>query len=309
MNYLLGLLTSYICLSSSFSFFPYKRFFNGIKNRFSEFQKKKLITVYDPNILDKLKKFSDDKIAIIDRENNIIYSNYTDFLEDNSELKLKETISISPGGLQGFYLIGIVDFMKHNYNLDSYLLTGASAGAWSCLLMSYKGDTKKFIKSILDEMSSIRVKSLFEAQLYLKKFILKKNTIKDFDFSKTFIGVTVLKNLDLSTNLFYNFNNLEDALDCCIASSHIPFLTGGFINKYNNKISFDGGFSNSPYLNLNNTVLHVNPNMWSKRMHVVINLDEIINKKFEDVNLYELYVNGFMDTKNNKDKLDAIFHI
>ena len=69
------------------------------------------------------------------------------FLEDNSELKLKETISISPGGLQGFYLIGIVDFLKHNYNLDSYLLTGASAGAWSCLLMSYKGDTKKFIKS------------------------------------------------------------------------------------------------------------------------------------------------------------------
>lgn len=309
MNYSLVLLTSYLCMSSSFNFFPYKKIFSGIKNKFNEFQKQNLITVYDPNILDKLKKFSDDKLAIIDRKNNIIYSNYSSFLKDNYNLKYKETISISPGGLQGFYLIGIVDFLRHNYNLNSYLLTGASAGAWACLLMSFKGDTKKFIKNILDEMLCIKVKSLFEAQLYLKKIILKRYSIYDFDFSNTFIGVTVLKNLDLSTNLFYNFNNLEDAIDCCIASSHIPFLTGGLINKYNNKISFDGGFSNSPYLNLNNTILHINPNMWSKRMHVVINLDEIINKKFEDVNLHELYAKGFTDTKANKDKLDAIFHI
>tara|TARA_B100000963_G_scaffold360591_1_gene392051 strand:- start:866 stop:1750 length:885 start_codon:yes stop_codon:yes gene_type:complete len=283
------------------------RFFSNLKNRFFNIKEDKLVTIYDANIIDNFKKFSNDKTVIIDKGNNLIYKNYTDFLLYNKNLKQKKIISISPGGLQGFYLIGIVDYIKKNYNLNQYLFTGASAGAWASLLFSFKGNVKRLIKTILDEMTKNEIRSLFEAQLYFKRSLLKNYKAKDFDLSKTFIGVTVLKNLELSTNIFYNFDDLEDAIDCCIASSHIPFLTGGFINKYNNEISFDGGFRNSPYLDLNNTVLHINPNIWDIRMHLMINLDEILNKHFEDVDIYELYYNGYIDTKNNKKKLDNIF--
>ena len=150
--------------------------------------------------------------------------------------------------------------------------------------------------------------SVFEMQLYLKQLLLRKYNKNNFDLTRIFIGVTVLKKLDISTNIFFNFNTLEDAIDCCIASSHIPFLTGGFVNKYNNAISFDGGFSNAPYLDINNTILHINPNIWSKRSHTIIDFEDLI-ADLNEINFYKLYVKGFKDTKNNKSKLDKIFYV
>ena len=307
MKYLNLFLFSFLTYVNSFGFLPHKGFIDSIKNKFIDFKKKKnLLGIYDTNILEKLQKFSDSKYTIIDRTNNLMYHNFTSFLEDNNKYKDQSTLSVSPGGLQGFYLIGIVDFIKFNYNIDNFLFTGASAGAWCCLLLSYRGNVQSLIQSILKEIKNFKVKSLFEMQLYLKQLILRKYSIDDFDFSRTFIGVTVLKNLDLSTNIFYNFDNLEDAIDCCIASSHIPFLTGGLVNKYNNAISFDGGFSNSPYLNINSTILNINPNLWSKRTQAIINLEDII-KNVKDTNFFELYLKGYIDSQLNKDDLDLIF--
>ena len=202
-------------------------------------------------------------------------------------------------------MVGIVNYIKDNYKLDNYIFTGASAGAWSSLLMSYKYDTNKIINCIL-EINKLDIQSIFDLQLNLKKKMLLSFRSNDFDLTNIFIGVTVLKNLELSTNIFYNFKNLEDAIDCCIASSHIPLLTGGLINKYNNEISFDGGFSNYPYLNLNNTVLHLNPNIWNHNHHNLLDYSDLI-QKLNDVNFYDLYNEGYNDTKKNKDKLDLIF--
>ena len=71
-----------------FSFADSLRFFTNLKNRFNKIKKERLVTIYDANIIDKLKRFSDDKIVIIDKKNKIIYNNYTHFLSYNNELKL-----------------------------------------------------------------------------------------------------------------------------------------------------------------------------------------------------------------------------
>ena len=306
MKYLIFLI---ICgLSSIETFNPFSNIRNIVHNKVSEIKKKNFISVYDQNILEKLRTFSDQKYTIIDKKNNYIYDNFTNLVKYNPKLKSKETISISPGGIQGFYLMGVIDFIKHNYNMYNYIYTGASAGAWSCLFMSFKGDSKQLIYEILFELESQNIKSVFEMQLYLKQLLLRKYDKYDFNLSKIFIGVTVLRKLDISTNIFFNFDSLEDAIDCCIASSHIPFLTGGFVNKYNNAISFDGGFSNAPYLDLNNTILHINPNIWSKCSHTLINFEDLI-ADINDINFYNLYVKGFTDTKYNRNKLDKILYV
>lgn len=293
-------------LTVSESFNPFRGIRGVIKKNVYNFKRKNFISIYDPNILDKLRSYSDDKYTIIDRKNSIIYNNLTSFLENNRELDSYKTISISPGGLQGYYLMGVIDFLKKNYILENYLYTGASAGAWSCLLMSFRGNDEEIIYDILKEINSTEFNSIFEMQLFLKEMILKKYTVDDFDFSRTFIGVTVLKRLDIRTNLFYNFESLEDAIDCCIASSHIPFLTGGLVNKYNNEISFDGGFSSYPYLDINNTILHINPNIWSKRTHSIIDINDLIND-INETNFHKLYEDGYNDTEQNKNELDDIF--
>lgn len=73
-----------------------------------------------------------------------------------------------------------------------------------------------------------------------------------------------MKNFRPVTNIFSEFNSLEDAINCCIASSHIPFITGGITNRYHNMYTFDGGFSDYPYLNFTENVLHITPGMWKK---------------------------------------------
>ncbi len=306
MKYLFFLIICGISIIESFN--PFANIKSIVQNKVSEIKKKNFISVYDQNILEKLKTFSDQKYTIIDRKNNYLYDNFTSLLRYNPKLRNKETISISPGGIQGFYLMGVIDFIKHNYNMYNYIYTGASAGAWSSLFMSFRGDGKQLINDILFELENQNIKSVFEMQLYLKQLLLRKYDKYDFNLSKIFIGVTVLKKLDISTNIFFNFNSLEDAIDCCIASSHIPFLTGGLVNKYNNAISFDGGFSNAPYLDINNTILHINPNIWSKQSHTIINFEDLI-ADLNEINYYSLYVKGFTDTKNNKSKLDKIFYV
>tara|TARA_B100000902_G_C27294755_1_gene909262 strand:- start:1348 stop:2256 length:909 start_codon:yes stop_codon:yes gene_type:complete len=298
MNLFLVISALLVTSSNPFNFNP----FDNIKNKIIKF-KKKDFSIFDNNIIDYLRSRSKNKYTIINKKSEQMYD-INLFSEKYPLYKDYKVISISPGGLKGFYLMGVVNYIKTNYDLSNCLFTGASAGAWSSLLMSYNGDDKKIINNVLN-MDFNNIKNIFELELALKKLILDNTIINDYDLEKIFIGVTVIKNLDLSTNIFYNFKNLEDSLDCCIASSHIPFLTGGLINKYNNEISIDGGFSNYPYLDLNNTILHINPQMWKEEITFDCAIDDI----FQDINklnFEDSYLRGYQDTKNNKHILDNI---
>jgi len=275
---------------------------NNIKNRITKFIKKDF-NIFDNNIINYLRSRSKNKHTIINKKTEQMYD-INSFSKTYPLYKDYKIISISPGGLKGFYLMGVVNYIKSNYDLSNCLFTGASAGAWSSLLMSYNGDDKQIINNVLN-MDFNNINNIFELELALKKLILENTIINDYDLENIFIGVTVIKNLDLSTNIFYNFKNLEDSLDCCIASSHIPFLTGGLVNKYNNEISIDGGLSNYPYLDLNNTILHINPQMWKEE----ITFDCAINDLFQDINkltFEDSFLKGYQDTEKNKHNLDKI---
>jgi len=67
-----------------------------------------------------------------------VQNSYQDFSKIVGEKKI---IAISPGGYHGFYMMGISNYIKENYDLSNYLFTGASAGAWNALFMTYKGDS------------------------------------------------------------------------------------------------------------------------------------------------------------------------
>ena len=230
----------------------------------------------------------------------------------------KKVILISPGGFKGFYELGILSFIKENYNLDKFLFSGASAGAWNSLFMCYKNDSKQLVYNILDYKTtqSISVKDL---QYFLKYKLLTKYKTEDFDLRRLFIGVTTIKKCKTQINIFSDFNSLEDAINCCMASSHIPFITGYLTNIYRDKYTFDGGFSTYPYLNISNSVLHVSPEMWDKinnkhnlytsLIEKVKVLNDIYSLTEKSKNSYfiELYERGYEDAKKNKHILDKIF--
>jgi hypothetical protein len=264
---------------------------------------------------------------IITNKNKLIYCEKDKelFLEDNNFIKNKKLISISPGGLKGFYELGVLSYIKDNYDMDKYIFSGASAGSWNALFMCFKKDTKHFVYTLLDYKLS-QINNIKELEYFLKYKLLSNYNNNDFDLRRLFIGVTTVKKFKPVTNIFSDFNSLEDAINCCIASSHIPLITGGLTNRYHDMYTFDGGFSNYPYLNFTENVLHITPSMWEK-LH---NSDNTIfnnnnnNKPFLDSftslnvilelflmiknrNYMELFDNGYLDAKNNKKLLDKVF--
>jgi hypothetical protein len=237
------------------------------------------------------------------------------FINGNNFLNDKKLITISPGGYKGFYLLGILSYIKEKYETGQLIYSGASAGAWNGLFMCYKGDPMSFVYNILD-YNITNTKSITELEYFLKYKLLSSYKTDDFDLRRLFVGVTTLKFFAPSTNIFSDFESLEDAINCCFASSHIPFVTGGLTNKYHNMFTFDGGFSKYPYLDREKLV-HISPSMWRPKEPTTVfnsvqrSLQSI--KSYSEFfsmsknNLLELFDDGYQDAKNNKSYLDTMF--
>jgi hypothetical protein len=228
------------------------------------------------------------------------------YLNNYQEIKDKKLVTISPGGYRGFYMLGVCSFIEENYDMKGFIFSGASAGAWNSLFMTFKHDPIGLSLKLLNEDLQLE-KNIKDAQRRMKELFLDNYVTEDFDLSSLFIGVTTLSCAKLQTNIFSDFNDLEDAINCCIASSNIPLITGSFENKYNNQMVFDGGFSNYPYLNIKDSIFHISPKMWGQRYEkdVLGGYTQLLLKS--KYGYVELYDDGYADAKKNKILLDKIF--
>ena len=226
----------------------------------------------------------------------------------------KNVITISPAGYRGFYEFGVCKYIKENYNLDNYIFSGASAGAWNSLLLCYKGDLKEMEKKIFDD-TVYNTKTLLELENSVKNKILSEFKTDDFDLNKLYIGVTSLNDCKVNTIIYNDFLTLEDAINCCVASSHIPFVTGGYKNVYKNALSFDGGFSIDPYVDTKNLIFQITPNLWNtkpiqKNPFYFLNISDyttIFSREHFNFNI--MIEDGYKDSEKNKEYLDDIFRL
>ena len=252
---------------------------------------------------------SNEDPFLIQNKNSSYLKNQTDFFKD------KKLILLSPGGFKGFYLMGISAFIKENYILNDYIFSGASAGAWNALLMTYKHNVSDIVNVLVNDECA-KIKDAYSLEKYLKKQIMANYNTDDFELEKLFIGLTIINNYRIKTQIYSDFENLEDAIDCCVGSSHIPYVTGNLINTYHNTYTFDGGFSKYPYLKTSPPVLHITPSMWK---HMYNNT--FVTRQNERLNISDyttlfsrgkynfklLYEEGYNDAKLNRWYLDNIF--
>jgi len=234
--------------------------------------------------------------------NNNHYNSFNQKTKQSIVIGNKKLITISPGGLQAFYMIGICKFIKQKYKIDnSYMFAGASAGAWNSLFMSFRGDDEKFINSLFN-INFTGIKSINDIQLKIKDIILNDYVSNDFNLKNLYIPVSILKYNGMYPIIYNDFKDIEDALDCCITSSHIPFVTGGLVRRYNNIISFDGGIIKNPYPSNFTPIIKITPNMWRNRDSDLNYFDK--NK----LDIKGLFIEGYNDAKDNKEYLDKIFN-
>ena len=243
---------------------------------------------------------------IIKNHKNII-------LNINSTNNEKKVITISPGGFRGFYMLGLCKYLKENYELKDYVFSGASAGAWNSLFLSLKENDDDFINYIFD-IDYTNVKSLQLIEENVKKAVLNNYKTEDFKLDKVYIGTTVWKKFRFRTVIYNDFSDLEDAINCCIGSSHIPFVTGNLFYKYRNLLTFDGGFSKYPYVDGKYADVHITPSYWEDRKKnklsqpANLNIKDyttLFSKKEHDLKI--MYLQGYKDAKNNRHVLDSLF--
>ncbi len=227
--------------------------------------------------------------------------NTNDFLERK---KNKKIITISPGGLAGFYMLGIITYINENYDTSQFDILGASAGAWNTLPMVYNGPINTIVTDILVNYQHIddqnEVTSIYQLQSNLKNLLLENYEDKHFDLERANIATTCITKTGFEQIIISDITTLEQATDCCIASSHIPFITGKGVPKINNKRLFDGGFDKFPPTELEHC-LNISPNMWGTDL--TPHFKELLNIK--NLRTFEgFYQKGYYESKNNRNILD-----
>jgi len=225
----------------------------------------------------------------------------------------QQIITIAPCGLYGFYELGTLTYIKLHYDLSQVYFSGASAGAWNALFLSYRGDSWSFAMSIINDIHIKKSTTLKTLQSRISNILLQQYTTEDFDLDKLWVGITRLSPR-LSPMVLSPYNSLEDAVEGCIASSHIPFVMGNLLYLYKGKYVVDGGFSNYPYLHTNNSsvILHVEPNMWKQKNNVLMSnfMRNIVVGSLslrKNSTPYILFCRGYKDALQNKSYLDKIF--
>lgn len=249
---------------------------------------------------DLWKSVDSTSFKIIMRKSQKIYNN-NNITQFNKLYKNDKVILLTPGGIDGFYMLGTISYIQETYELNKYIYSGASAGAWNALILSYNKDQKKFKNELLTKKDIFKYEDLSKTQHKIKKYIINNYDSNDFNFTKLFIGVTQFSNCKFQTNIYSDFYSLEDAINCCMASSHIPFITNGLLFKYANYLTFDGGLSSNPYIPTNNIPFIIKPDMWNRTL----------NSLFfpENTNLTSLYEKGYYDSQEHYSELDKFFKL
>lgn len=211
-------------------------------------------------------------------------------------------IVLSPGGLLGFYVLGICHYIKNNYNIDNKNIIGFSAGALNTIFLSLD---KKYDILFLKELFKLNLHGTMPLPYILNKTIHLMNNmfnIDNFNMTNKYIAVTS----DYTRLDGYNkFLNVTDMTKCCISSSFIPLITyRDIFYFYNGKCSLDGGLFYYKYKKQikSRKILWLNYKLFKRYNKYNIPGYSLLCKNYS---IYELYRLGYNDAVKNKSILDT----
>ena len=209
-------------------------------------------------------------------------------------------VSLQPGGLNGFYMYGISKFIKQNYDLDDATYYGSSAGAWNALYLSENGKKEKgpSLETYLEELDVSGFSNLYDIEHSIKQFYLQHYSKDDFNLHQLNICVSQIKQFGIEKKIYSGFIDLEDTLECCMASSHIPIITNNnLFFEYKNKLCVDGGVFPFPHPENVEPNLIIYPHMWDN-----LNIRNKVNMRTFNISQNILW--GYQDACLHQAELD-----
>lgn len=230
------------------------------------------------------------------------------YLISNSNLK-KPTLFLGPGGNIGPYILGVLAYIKENYDIDNINYMGVSAGSFISVIANYEKDLTDFDKLWNKYISnnpdhSIPIHNFNDIPNTIKNNILKHHGNKKINNN---IGVFVssLEKNNVNLELSYNYNNLDELLELCHCSSYIPLLSGLSINKkYKNNLNyFDGifgmGLIKMHHIHFDNTI-YITKDIWNRKFKTL----DFLTCNYDHYK--KMYTHGWNDSHLNKKKLKKL---
>ena len=165
-------------------------------------------------------------------------------------IKCPNTFMFGSAGFGGGYYIGVYKAMVERWGyteLQQKLYYGMSSGSVMSLyiLLGYTWedlDNEFIIVSKLAKRYGIFMKASYYHDKLLKRFVYK-DAYKKVS-GKLFVGVT---NFHGKFVIISQWKSNRDLIDTIHASMHIPYYSGRYINRLNNKRCIDGGCSIQNY--------------------------------------------------------------
>lgn len=211
----------------------------------------------------------------------------------------KYDIVLAPGGILGFYTLGICHFIKNNYNIKNKKMICFSAGSFNLIFMSLKD---KYDIEYLSKLFNLNIRGNDNPKKIIS--LLQKNIITEVNFDDLIIDNKCigLTSNNMTLHTYNKFNTNKELINCCIASSFIPYLTyDDLFYFYKGKNYFDGGIMyHFLKRTLNKDCLIISYKMFNRWTHNKFN---ILNKK--NISIYDLYILGYHDAISNKKFLDS----
>lgn len=208
-------------------------------------------------------------------------------------------IVLAPGGLMGFYVMGICHFIKNNYDIRNKKIIGFSAGSLNTIFLALD---KKYDVHFLKELFKLNLHGKMYIPFLLNKTIdiINKFDINHFDTTNKYIAsITNYNKLEGYTK----FLNTDDMTKCGISSSFVPLITyNDIFYFYKGKCSIDGGFLYFIYKKtIKSKPLLLNYKMFKRYNKYNIPGYGLFSK---NCSIYELYMLGYNDAIKNKEMLD-----
>ena len=223
--------------------------------------------------------------------------------------------NIGSTGLLLPYTIGSLGYIKKNVNIDNYELIGTSGGTWCAALYLFENDLSNhdkiwdiFFKNKKSEINAFKNLDIFanlSRQNFKKRYKLQNHKIQNININVLDVtNVLKIKNIKIS-----KFNDIDDLINLCYASSYIPFICGKDIYyQYNYRKFIDGAVLNNDNkcynikydTNLKKNIinnyikLNINYKMWGRKFNE-IDKRNILNIKSSNY----LYKMGWDDTEKN----------
>lgn len=169
---------------------------------------------------------------------------------NETDAKAEIDIVISGGGLKGYFMAGCAEVLLSQlvrHKISIARMSGASAGAWAAMFMLCGLKTEYWIETYhqcYDKQNQLIHETYEQIEKWLLPLLPEDAYVICCD--RLFISITVLTWRGPVNKIISEFYSNHDLLQCCYASSTIPYLTErNGLRRFRGELVCDGGLTNN----------------------------------------------------------------